>query len=250
MTSDIELDKVSFSYGGPLVLQDVTLAVEHGEFLGVVGPNGSGKTTLLRLILGLLEPTSGEVRVLGSQPDEARQAVGYVPQFVSFERDFPISVKEMVLQGRLGRTRLLGRYSKADHAAADRAMEQAHVEQVHNQPIGDLSGGQVQRALVARALVTEPKILVLDEPTSNIDLQAEDNIFNLLEQLRVSMTIVVVSHDIGFMTQYVSRVACLNRTLVCHTTSEVTGQVVEELYGAPVHMIQHPHKISTSGPAK
>ncbi|UCG86757.1 MAG: ABC transporter ATP-binding protein [Gemmatimonadota bacterium] len=248
MTPDIELHRVSFSYGGPLVLQDVTLAVEHGEFLGVVGPNGSGKTTLLRLILGLLEPTAGRLRVLGRAPDDARKLVGYVPQFASFERDFPISVKEMVLQGRLGRTRLLGRYSGADHAAAQRAMAQVHVEHASSQPIGGLSGGQVQRALVARALVTEPKILVLDEPTSNIDLRAEDNIFNLLEQLRESMTIVVVSHDIGFMTQYVSRVACLNRTLVCHTTSEVTGQVVEELYGAPVHMIQHPHKISTSGP--
>lgn len=250
MTLAIELERVSFSYGGPLVLQDVTLAVQHGEFLGVVGPNGSGKTTLLRLILGLLEPMSGRVLVLGREPADARKSVGYVPQFASFERDFPISVQEMVLQGRLGRTRAWGRYSRRDHDAARRAMAQAHVAHVRGQPIGGLSGGQVQRALVARALVTEPEILVLDEPTSNIDLKAEDNIFNLLEQLRKNMTIVVVSHDIGFMTQYVSRVACLNRTLVCHTTSEVTGQVVEELYGAPVHMIQHPHKISTSGPPK
>jgi zinc transport system ATP-binding protein len=246
----IELDKVCFSYGGPLVLQDVTLAVEHGEFLGVVGPNGSGKTTLLKLMLGLLEPMSGKVLVLGREPADVRKSVGYVPQFASFERDFPISVEEMVLQGRLGRTRAWGRYSKRDHDAAGQAMAQAHVEHVQGQPISGLSGGQVQRALVARALVTEPEILILDEPTSNIDLKAEDNIFNLLEQLQQSMTIVVVSHDIGFMTQYVSRVACLNRTLVCHTTSEVTGQVVEELYGAPVHMIQHPHKISTRRPAK
>lgn len=250
MTLDVELEKVSFSYGGPLVLQDVTLAVEHGEFLGVVGPNGSGKTTLLRLILGLLEPTAGKVRVLGREPAEARKSIGYVPQFASFERDFPISVEEMVLQGRLGRTRLVGRYTRTDRAAAQKAMTQVRVEHASKQPIGGLSGGQVQRALVARALVTEPQILVLDEPTSNVDLRAEDNIFNLLEQLRESMTIVVVSHDIGFMTQYVSRVACLNRTLVCHTTSEVTGQVIEELYGAPVHMIQHPHTISTRGPAQ
>jgi zinc transport system ATP-binding protein len=250
MTLDVELEKVSFSYGGPLVLQDVTLAVEHGEFLGVVGPNGSGKTTLLRLILGLLEPTAGKVRVLGREPAEAHKSIGYVPQFASFERDFPISVEEMVLQGRLGRTRLVGRYTRTDRAAAQKAMTQVRVEDASRQHIGGLSGGQVQRALVARALVTEPQILVLDEPTSNVDLRAEDNIFNLLEQLRESMTIVVVSHDIGFMTQYVSRVACLNRTLVCHTTSEVTGQVIEELYGAPVHMIQHPHTISTSGPAQ
>jgi zinc transport system ATP-binding protein len=250
MTLDVELEKVSFSYGGPLVLQDVTLAVEHGEFLGVVGPNGSGKTTLLRLILGLLDPTAGKVRVLGREPAEAHKSIGYVPQFASFERDFPISVEEMVLQGRLGRTRLVGRYTRTDRAAAQKAMTQVRVEDASRQHIGGLSGGQVQRALVARALVTEPQILVLDEPTSNVDLRAEDNIFNLLEQLRESMTIVVVSHDIGFMTQYVSRVACLNRTLVCHTTSEVTGQVIEELYGAPVHMIQHPHTISTSGPAQ
>jgi zinc transport system ATP-binding protein len=239
MSPVIQFEDVSFTYGGPMVLEHVDLAVEEREFLGVVGPNGGGKSTLLKLLLGLLRPTSGSVRVLELEPLQARREVGYVPQFATFPRDFPIAAEAMVLQGRLGHARLLGGYGPADHEAARRAMHETEVFDLRARPIGSLSGGQLQRVLIARALAIEPRILLLDEPTANIDLRVEKDIFDLLQQLRARMTILVVSHDIGFISQYVTRVACLNRTLVCHTTSELTGEIIQELYGAPVRMIRH-----------
>ncbi len=244
MTAVIELNEVSFTYTGQLVLEDIDLTVGDGEFLGLVGPNASGKSTLLKVILGLLRPTRGRVRVFGRPPSESRKAIGYVPQFATFRRDFPISVTDMVLLGRLGggATRNLGGYRAADRRAAAEAMAEAQVFDVRTRPIGTLSGGQLQRALVARALVSNPRLLILDEPTANIDVMAEEDIFGLFRRLNERMTIVVVSHDVGFITKYVHRVACLNRTLVCHQTGAITGEVIEQLYGMPVRLIDHGHQ--------
>lgn len=239
MSPVITLEDVSFTYGGPMVLEGINLAVERREFLGVVGPNGGGKSTLLKIILGLLQPTAGRVRVLGRTPARARRAIGYVPQFARFPRDFPVSVEDTVLLGRLGKTRPIGGYRRADRRIARRVMEEAEIASVRDRPIATLSGGQLQRALIARALATEPEILMLDEPTSNIDLRAEVDIFDLLKELNARITLIVVSHDIGFISQYVTRVACLNRTLVCHTSSDITGELIQQLYGAPVQMIRH-----------
>ena len=238
-TPVITLEDVSFSYGGPLVLEHVNLSVERGEFLGLVGPNGGGKSTLLKIVLGLLEPGAGRVSVLGRRPAEARQSIGYVPQFATFPRHFPVSVEDTVLLGRLGKTRAILGYRKADKEVAQRVMAETEIADLCKRPIGTLSGGQVQRVLIARALASEPEILILDEPTSNIDMRAETDIFDLLKTLNARMTIVVVSHDIGFISQYVSLIACLNRTLLCHTSSPITGEVIERLYGAPVQMIHH-----------
>jgi zinc transport system ATP-binding protein len=235
------VDGVSFSFGGAPVLENVSLTVEAGEFLGVVGPNGAGKTTLLKVLLGLVRPTSGSVSVLGQPAHLARPAVGYVPQLSLFPRDFPISVEETVLMGRLGGAHRLGGYGVKDRAAGEKAMQQTEILDVRARRLGTLSGGQLQRVLVARALASEPRILMLDEPTANIDLRAEVDIFDLLKRLRESRTVVVVSHDIGFISRYVTRVACLNRTLVCHRTDAITGEVIEELYARPVRMIHHVH---------
>ncbi len=241
MSGAVELQRVSFSYGGPLVLEDIDLVVEEGEFLGLVGPNASGKSTLLKVMLGLLRPSAGRVRIFGRHPADSRHAIGYVPQFATFRRDFPILVQDMVLLGRLGTTRAVGGYGAEDRTAAERAMRETQVWDVRAAPIGTLSGGQLQRALVARALVSNPKLLILDEPTSNIDVLAEADIFQLFRALNERMTIVVVSHDVGFITQYVHRVACLNRTLVCHPTGAITGEVIAQLYGTPVRLIDHGH---------
>lgn len=237
--SVIILQDVSFSYGGPIVLEHVNLSVREGEFLGLVGPNGGGKSTLLKIVLGLLEPGAGRVTVLGQRPVEARQAIGYVPQFATFPRHFPVSVEDTVLLGRLGRTRAILGYRKADKDVARRAMAETGIINLRTRAIAALSGGQVQRVLISRALASEPEIMILDEPTSNIDMRAETDIFDLLKILNARMTIVVVSHDIGFISQYVSRIACLNRTLLCHTSSPITGEVIQQLYGAPVRMIRH-----------
>ncbi|MGF1615196.1 MAG: metal ABC transporter ATP-binding protein [Gammaproteobacteria bacterium] len=239
----LELDQVSFSYPSSrnLVLEDVSLRVQSGEFLGIVGPNGGGKTTLLKLILGLLEPSRGRVMVQGSLPALARRQVGYVPQATTFSRDFPISVQEVVLLGRLGRTRLIGGYTARDRRIVQQALEKTEMLPLRDQRLGNLSGGQLQRALIARALASEPNMLILDEPTANIDLRGEKDIFDLLQALQSKQTIIVVSHDIAFISTYVTRVACLNRTLICHTTEAITGEVIERLYGRPVRLIRHTH---------
>ncbi|HEY5604464.1 MAG TPA: metal ABC transporter ATP-binding protein [Gammaproteobacteria bacterium] len=237
----IELDNVSFRFDGPLVLDHVSLKVTKGEFLGIVGPNGGGKSTLLKLILGLLEPESGHISVLGKSPKRGRAAIGYVPQYAAFERSFPITVQDAVLLGLLDKkTKMLG-YSNGDFQAVRDALRETEIEDLKDRLLSTLSGGQLQRVLIARALVSRPEILILDEPTSNIDSRVEEDIFDLLKKLNERSTILVVSHDIGFISEYVTRVACLNRTLVCHETSAISGKTIEELYGSPVHMIQHHH---------
>ncbi len=239
--SVITLEDVFFSYGGPLVLEHVSLEVKQGEFLGLVGPNAGGKSTLLKVVLGLLEPLSGRVSVLGKRPSEGRAAIGYVPQRAAFSREFPISVEHAVLMGRLGKTRLMGGYRARDREVARHSMREAEILDLARRRLSTLSGGQLQRVLVARALACDPQILILDEPTANIDLRVETDIFDLLKQLNLRMTIVIVSHDIGFISQYVTRVACLNRTLMCHQTSAINGDLIAQLYGAPVRMVQHVH---------
>jgi zinc transport system ATP-binding protein len=235
----VELRSVWFGYDGPPILQAIDLSIEKGEFLAVIGPNGGGKTTLLKLILGLLEPIQGRVLVMGRRPAEGSGAIGYVPQFAAFRRDFPINVEETVLLGRLGIAPRIGGYSRRDRDAARRAMAETGILDFRQRSLGALSGGELQRVLIARALVSDPEILLLDEPTANVDLRFELDIFDLLKGINRRTTIVVVSHEIGFISRYVTRVACLNRTLICHTTSEITGKVIQELYGRPVRMVRH-----------
>lgn len=250
----IEIDAVSFAYGGVPVLEDVSLRVRNGEFLGLVGPNAGGKSTLLKLMLGLLKPQQGRIRVLDRSPRLARRRIGYVPQYPAFPRDFPITVLEVVLMGRLGSVSSplstvigsgLGGWRARDREQARQALIDVEAGNLADRPIGALSGGQLQRVLLARALVSEPEILMLDEPTANIDQRLEGEVFDLLAQLNGQLhrqlTIVVVSHDIGFISSYVSRVACLNRTLVCHQTEAIDGDLINSLYGEQVRMISHRH---------
>ncbi len=241
MTTLIKLENVSFSYGGATVVQDIDLDIEQGEFLGIVGPNAGGKSTLLKLMLGLIKPSRGRVTLFGKSPAAGRVKVGYCPQYTQFSRNYPITVEEVVLLGRLGKARVIGGYSKQDREIALSAMRSTEVESIRSKNISELSGGQLQRVLIARALACEPEVLILDEPTANIDQRVEVDIFQLLKQFNERMTIIVVSHDIGFISGYVTRVACLNRTLVCHETSELTGESIEHLYGSHVSMIEHNH---------
>lgn len=243
MNPIIQFKNTSFAYQtGPLVLEDIDLDIEKGEFLGIVGPNGSGKTTLLKLIMGLAKPTAGTVQVFNKHPEQARNAIGYVPQFATFPRDFPISVEQTVLMGRLGKTRWVGGYTQKDKQLAMSALEALDVMHLNKKTIGELSGGQLQRVLIARALVSEPDILLLDEPTASVDPGAEENIFDLLKKINKDITIIVVSHDLGFISHYIERVACVNKTLVCHTTAELTPDMLENLYGSAVHAIHHHHQ--------
>jgi zinc transport system ATP-binding protein len=233
----IDIADVSLAYGQVPVLEHIRLQIVAGEFFGLIGPNGAGKTSLLRLILGLGRPDSGSITVLGEDPIKARSRIGYVPQHPTFRRDFPITVTEVI---RLGQ---LGSYWSAP-VLADKllaVMAALELETLANRQIGTLSGGQLQRVLIARALACEPELLILDEPTANIDLRVEQNIFSLLRQYNERMTIIVVSHDVGFISGFVHRAGCLNRTLVCHRTEDISGKTIEQLYGSPVRMINHHH---------
>jgi len=235
----LEFAHDDFAYGDRPVLDDVSLRVATGEFVALIGPNGGGKSTLVKIALGLLEPDRGTVRVLGRPPDEARARVGYVPQFATFRRDFPITVRDTVLQGRLGVRAWWRPLGPQDHAAAAEAMAATDVHDLAPRPIATLSGGQLQRVLIARALATDPALLLLDEPTAHIDTRTEHGLFDLLARLRERMAIVVVSHDVGLVSRHVDRIACLNRTLTCHAALPLTPGVLERLYGMPVRLIDH-----------
>ncbi len=249
MNPVIDIQSLNFSYGSVPTLSGINLQVAEGEFLGIVGPNAGGKSTLLKLILGLLQPQSGSLRVLDRSPSSASRLLGYVPQYPSFPREFPITVEQVVQLGRLGlgqsdgkRHALWpGRVSAADREAVRRALAEVEAGDIAKRQIGSLSGGQLQRVLLARALGGEPRILILDEPTANIDQRMESEIFDLLKVLNARMTILVVSHDVAFISRYVGRVACINRTLVCHNTDAIDGNMIQELYGEHVRMIAHTH---------
>ncbi len=249
MNSVIDIFSLNFSYGSVPTLSEIDLLVDEGEFLGIVGPNAGGKSTLLKLMLGLLQPQSGSIRVLDRSPRAASRLVGYVPQHPSFPRDFPITVEQVVQLGRLGlrqggtRSRTLWpeQVSGADRDAVHRALAKVEATDTAMRQIGSLSGGQLQRVLLAQALVSDPRILILDEPTANIDQRLEGEIFDLLKVLNERTTIVVVSHDVAFISPYVDRVACVNRTLVCHRTDAIDGAVIQALYGEPMRMIAHSH---------
>lgn len=241
MTPVIDLAGVNYAYGNLPVLSDLSLRIAAGEFVGLVGPNAGGKSTLLKLILGLLTPQSGRIRVLGKTPREARRRLGYVPQYPTFPRDFPIAVEQVVLMGRLGLGPQLGWYRAADRSAARQALREVEALDLATRRIGTLSGGQLQRVLLARALVSAPEILILDEPTANIDERMEGDIFELLAAFKARMTILVVSHDIAFISGYVQRVLCLNRTLIAHQTEAIDGDLIHRLYHSDVRAVAHVH---------
>ncbi len=237
----VDIDDVSFNYGAVPVLEDVSLKIYEDEFIGIIGPNASGKSTLLKLILGLLVPDKGSVNIFNQCGKYLHNHIGYVPQHVTFSRDFPVTVEEVVMMGHVTKISKMFSFNKNEISSARQAMQALEIENISKRQIGALSGGQLQRVLIARALVCKPEVLILDEPTSNVDVRVEEDIFSLLKNYSEHMTIIVVSHDIAFISGYVDRVACLNRTLVCHDTESISGKMIEELYDAPVKMIHHHH---------
>jgi zinc transport system ATP-binding protein len=241
----VRLEDIWVYYDNAIVLEDVNLSIKQDDFLGIIGPNGGGKTTLLKVILGLVKPSSGRVTVLGSTPQRNRKFIGYVAQNSLFDRDFPISVQDVVLMGRYGRVGLVKRFSEADRKAASKALRTVEMLDYKDKQIGRLSGGEQQRVLIARALVAEPKMLLLDEPTTGVDMPMQTEFYELLARLKHSMSIVLVSHDISAVSIYVDKIACLNRQLYYHGAKEVGPEILEATYKCPVQMIAHgvPHRV-------
>lgn len=230
----IDFNNVSFGYESNLILKDISFSIMPGESIGIIGPNGGGKTTLLKLILGFLSPQSGQVSIYGKSPNEVLSAIGYVPQAMLFDRQFPISVYELVLSGRLSRLPWYGIYSASDHKAANEALARVELESFAHVPFGNLSGGQAQRALIARALASEPKILLLDEPTANVDAKAESYIYSLLKGLEGKMTVLMVTHDLNAVIEQVQRVLCVQKSVVELLPEQVCEHFVFGLYHKPL----------------
>jgi len=234
----IVIKDVNFSYGGLHILENVNIKVKKGEFLSMVGPNGGGKTTLLKIILGLLKPESGEVHILGTLPERSRNRVGYMPQHTLFDPLFPVTVMDVVLMGRL-EGRRVGPFSKADKKAVMEVLEEVEMTGFCKRRFSEISGGQRQRVLLSRALVGRPEILLLDEPTASIDLEIEHKLYEILKELNKRMTILIVTHDLGFVSHMVRRVICVNKRVAVHPTGEINGKVIQEMYGKDIRMVLH-----------
>ena len=236
----VEFQSVSFAYERQLVLEKVSLSIQQGDFVSIVGPNGGGKTTMLKLMLGLLTPKTGAVRLFGETPRRTRKRVGYTPQFLQVDYCFPVSVFDVVLMGRLQEGKWKARYDKTDKTAAEQALETMRLAEMKKASFRNLSGGQRQRVLIARALCANPELLLLDEPTSNIDPSSEEILFEILGELNKQLTIALVSHDIGFVSRLVKTVICVNRTVAVHPTSALNVQMIREIYGSDeIQMIRH-----------
>jgi zinc transport system ATP-binding protein len=237
----VTFDRVSFTYSGDPVVVDASFDIRSGEFVSVVGPNGGGKTTILRLILGMIRPSVGSVQVLGGSPERARGRMGYVPQFSRFDPLFPVTVMDVVQMGRIG-SFVAGPYRRDDRLAASEALEKVGLPELRWRPFAALSGGQRQRVLIARALATHPELMLLDEPTANVDRAATAKLYELLVELAKSLSILLVSHDIGIVSKFVTNVLCVNRTVVNHPISAFTGEMLSELYGSDMALVRHDHE--------
>lgn len=250
-TPIVEVKNLSFAYSGENILQDVNLSIRPGDFIAMIGPNGGGKTTLLKLILGLLKPDKGTIQVMGHPTPKALASIGYVPQNVHVNSGFPISVMDVVLMGRRNPKRRWARLSAEDDRAALSALEQMGMAPYARTKIGELSGGQRQRVFIARALVSDPRLLLLDEPTAGIDTKGQADFYSLLQELNRDITIMVVSHDLLVISRYIKSVACVNRRLHYHDQAEITGEMLETMYPCtaeevcPVELVAHglPHRV-------
>lgn len=247
MNDAITCKGLEFGYDGKPVLRNVNISIPAGDFVCVVGPNGSGKTTLLKIALGLLKPTRGSIEVFGQRPEKSQGRIGYVPQHPRLDPLFPVSAMDVVLMGRLGRTRAFGAWGADDRSQAHDALAEVGLSDRAGHHFASLSGGQKQRVLIARALAGEPDLLLLDEPTAGLDAHIEEDFYRLLQELNQRLTILLVSHDLGFVSGFVRSVVCVGQDVVVHPTSEITGQVIADLYGSEMRLVRHDHRCSEDG---
>ena len=242
----IQFKGVSFSYDKQPAVDKATFSIERGDFVGLIGPNGSGKSTIVKLMLKLLAPDAGSISIFGRDIAEFREwhRVGYVPQkATNFDHNFPATVFEVASMGRFPKAGLMKRLSEKDYKEVEKALDVAGILNLRNSRIGDLSGGQQQRVFIARALAAEPELLILDEPTVGVDMEAQHNFYSLLKQLNkeLGVTLVLVSHDVGMITKSVNKLACVNIAVTFHDVSKGLGEAAlfcsyaKELGAIPHH---------------
>jgi zinc transport system ATP-binding protein len=240
---------LDFAFGESLVLKHVTLDIEQGTTVGLIGPNGSGKTTLIRLLLGLLQPTRGEIRIAGLTPkDSVRRGdvVGYLPQSQRVPSSLPLSVRQVVQLGLAGKSGMFRSVAKEDLAFADELLDLVGIPELAEAPVATLSGGQFQRVLIARALAPRPKLLLLDEPTTGIDRSGQQRFIESIQQLkdRLGLTVIFVSHDLRAVSAVSDRIACLNVTLHYHDVPEhLPSDLVYRMFACDLEAfgLQGPH---------
>lgn len=240
----IEIKNLNYSIRHHIILQDVNLTVNTRSFLAIIGPNGGGKTTLLKLMLGLYTPDSGDIRIFGGTPENNAHRIGYVPQQIDLNTHFPISVMDVVMMGRLRPGWGWSKFTPKDKEKAEEALNQMDMWPFRHRGIGELSGGQRQRVYIARALASDPDILFLDEPTASVDTQGQTEFYEILKSFNKDITIVIVSHDFMALSAYVKSVACVNRTLYYHNSSEITNEMVD-MHQCPIELVAHgiPHRV-------
>lgn len=246
MKPAVKIENLCVHYGELEALHKINLEIEQGEYLGIIGPNGSGKTTLLKSILGLTTLTSGEVWIMGGSVSENRTKIGYVPQLSHANRRFPISVLDVVVSGRISKKfSPFYKYKKVDYEIAREELKFVGLEGFESRSIDELSGGQFQKVLIARALTMDPDILILDEPTANVDAKSSADIYRLLDQFNEEKTVILVTHDTMAISANVKSLACLNQTLVYHGEPKLTEEIIGKMYGCPVDLIAHgvPHRV-------
>ncbi|MCD8029415.1 MAG: metal ABC transporter ATP-binding protein [Bacteroides sp.] len=246
MNPIIQIEKLSAAYDGRQVLHDVDLTVYERDFLGIIGPNGGGKTTLVKCILGLMDTTGGQLRFFRNGMPIDHLTMGYLPQYSTIDRKFPISVEEVVLSGLSSHKSLTGRFHRIHREKAQQVIERMGLEGLEKRPIGKLSGGQLQRALLGRAIISDPAAVILDEPSTYIDKQFEARLYELLAEINEERAIILVSHDIGTVLQNVKSIACVNETLDYHPDTGITGEWLEKNFHCPIEVLGHgavPHRI-------
>lgn len=242
----IEVSALNISYGEVKALSKVSLEVKEGSYLAIMGPNGGGKSTLLKAILGLVPYDTGEVKIFGESPKKNRHLIGYVPQISGVDKDFPITVLEVVLLGAQNKgLSFFHSYSDKDKENAFTLLDKVGLKGMEERKLSQLSGGEFQKLLIARALMVSPRILLLDEPTASIDPRSSQEIYELLGELNKEITIVLVTHNVLAISTCVKELACLNLSLVYHGVPTLNEEVVEKMYGCPVELVAHgvPHRV-------
>lgn len=245
----IQLEDIYAAYEKKVVLKNVNLKVYDKDFLGVIGPNGGGKTTLIKIILGVLKPQKGIIRFFRNGKKVPGITMGYLPQYNSIDKKFPISVHEVILSGLSGQKPLLRNFNRGEREQVQNILIKMGLEGLENRPIGQLSGGQLQRALLGRAIVSNPDVVILDEPNTYIDKRFEAKLYELLEEINKERAIILVSHDIGTVLQNVKTIACVNETVDYHPDTEITSEWLETHFGCPIELLGHgnlPHRVLKS----